>query len=276
MIYELTPDRFSITTPLFQAMDHHLAISSIMAGLTPARIFVDEETHPTSLMAWVGHRHILAGVPDNAVFNTEIARVFEQVVIPHKLARGLRWMSLYYAPEQWSDSIEKHLLPGRNLIPSFRQYYSTNTSDNVTDCESHELPEGFELRAVDAGLLKLTHLRNLESLKEEMCSERPTVTDFLDKSFGVCIVTRDELAGWCLSEYNCADRCEIGIETGEAYRRLGLATAMTRALVDIARARGVRQVGWHCRADNRPSAATALKSGFNHVCDYPARVVGLT
>ena len=72
----------------------------------------------------------------------------------------------------------------------------------------------------------------MEQLREEMCSERPSVEDFLARSFGVCLVDeeQDALAGWCLSEYNCGDRCEVGIEVDEAYQRHGLGTLLARAL----------------------------------------------
>jgi tetratricopeptide (TPR) repeat protein len=103
-----------------------------------------------------------------------------------------------------------------------------------------------------------------------MCSERETVEAFLAHSFGVCVVADGALAGWCLSEYNCGLRCEVGIETAEPYRRRGLATAMTLALVEQARTRGYTHVGWHCRSNNAPSAATAVRSGLRKVCDYPA------
>jgi len=275
MIYELTPDRFALTEPLFKTMDYHLALSSIMAGLTPARVFVDDDTQASSVMVWAGHRHILAGAPDNNAFNTALAQFFEKEVIPFKLTHGLRWMSMYYAPDEWNKTIENDLLASRTLIPTSRQYYVYDTSENHLTPLQRQLPEGLQLRMVDAGLMEQTHLRNLANLREEMRSERPTVADFFDKSFGVCIVARDELAGWCLSEYNYADRCEIGIETGEAYRRQGFGTVMTHAMVERARAHGVRQVGWHCRTDNRPSAATALKAGFRYVCDYPAYVAGI-
>ncbi len=135
------------------------------------------------------------------------------------------------------------------------------------------LPEGFELRPVDAALLEHARLKNLDALREEMCSERPSVQEFLDHSFGVCLVHGYELAGWCLSEYNTPDACEIGIETREPFRRRGLAALMTAALVEEAQARGVARIGWHCWTSNIPSARTALKAGFELAVDYPACMV---
>jgi RimJ/RimL family protein N-acetyltransferase len=101
-----------------------------------------------------------------------------------------------------------------------------------------------------------------------MCSERPAVADFLEKSFGVVAIHGDELAGWCTSEYNSGNRCEVGIGTLEPYQRRGLATVMGSALVEHALWRGITHIGWHCWASNTLSIATALKIGFQKVGEY--------
>jgi GNAT superfamily N-acetyltransferase len=140
------------------------------------------------------------------------------------------------------------------------------------------LPAGYTLRPVDRDLLNERHLQNLDLLMEEMCSERPSVTDFLDKSFGFCAMYGDEIVGWCLSEYNTPTRCEVGIEALAAHRRRGLATAMASALIEQALSRGLSRINWHCYAGNAPSVATALRVGFEKVADagdYPVMIVRL-
>ena len=60
-----------------------------------------------------------------------------------------------------------------------------------------------------------------------MCSEHMSVEDFLAHSFGLCPVHSNEVAGWCMAEYNVGDRCEIGIATTEKHRRKGIARLTT-------------------------------------------------
>jgi RimJ/RimL family protein N-acetyltransferase len=111
----------------------------------------------------------------------------------------------------------------------------------------------------------------LAALVEEMCSERASVEGFVAHSFGLCPVHESgALAGWCLSEYNTGDRCEVGIATLPPYQRLGLATPLGSAFVELAAARGVTRIGWHCFAGNAASVATALSIGFEKVDDYTA------
>jgi RimJ/RimL family protein N-acetyltransferase len=73
----------------------------------------------------------------------------------------------------------------------------------------------------------------------------------------------NSLAAWCLSEYNYADRCEVGIATVEEYQQRGLGTVVGCAFVEEAIRRGYRQIGWHCWLRNQPSAALAGKIGYS-------------
>ena len=108
-----------------------------------------------------------------------------------------------------------------------------------------------------------------KALKEEMGSERASLEDFLRNSFGFFLVKGDqEIVAWCMSEYNCAGRCEGGIETQGEYQRRGLATVTASAVIEHAFSTGLSEVGWHCYASNQPSIATALKVGFTKTCEF--------
>src|SRR5690606_2010324 len=56
------------------------------------------------------------------------------------------------------------------------------------------------------------------------------------------------------------------------YRRRGLATVVTGAMVAEALARGCRHIGWHCWAHNLGSIGVAEKVGFVHRESYPEYV----
>ncbi|HEX2993213.1 MAG TPA: GNAT family N-acetyltransferase, partial [Anaerolineales bacterium] len=136
------------------------------------------------------------------------------------------------------------------------------------------LPEGFSTQLITAEFLS-SDVTGLDAVREEMCSERVSVEDFLSRSFGICPVHANEIVGWCMSEYNVGDRCEIGIATAEKHQRRGIATLTTRSFLAEAHRRGYRRVGWDCWTRNVPSVATARKAGFTLVEEYPAVVVEL-
>jgi GNAT superfamily N-acetyltransferase len=251
--------------PLFPNLDVHLAVQALLAGNVPGRVYVDDPAHPQSAMARIGHRFYLGGSPENAAFNRALGRFFAEAVYPQGLAAGQEGFIAKCTAAGWPRQIDV-LLPNFP-IPKTQHHYA---GGEVCRADWRAmLPPDITIRPVDRALLA-EGLDGLDDLVEEMQSERPSVDEFLNKSFGFVPVHGNKIIGWCLSEYNCGDRCEVGIATAEGYRRRGLATIIASAFVEYALAHGIAHVGWHCDADNAGSNATALKLGFTRVLEYPA------
>lgn len=251
--------------PLFRKMDMHLALQAILAGQVEAPIYVDDVEHPHFALTWAMSRVYLAGKPGNRAAAEALRKVFNGILMREALKAGHDAYMLSYPDASWEPFIAL-ALQEREPIQMGRQYYAFKEAR----ANWHTmLPAGMQVRAVDAALLA-EKWHNPEYLTEEMVSERPSVEDFLAKSFGVCLTRDDEILGWCLSEYNTHHRCEVGIATRGDVRKRGLGTMLALAFVEMAEARGVARVGWHCSANNAASGATALRAGFEHVADYPA------
>ena len=263
-MHELEPTDYDKARPVFQLMDHHLAINAILKGIIPAPVYVDNTDHPRSACTWVKHRFYVAGSEKNDTFTKGIKKLFEDTFFPQIKGGGV--LVLYYTGN-WEDKIGK-ILKDNHPVKAQRHFYSIKELKN--DWRAL-LPEGVTLHLVDKVLKR--NLKNIDILTEEMCSERQSVKDFLDKSFGVCLIQGDEIVGWCLSEYNSGKRCEIGIETVSSYRKRGFATITASALIEYALSKGVTHIGWHCYRDNESSIATALKVGFKKVIAYPVYIV---
>ena len=261
-----------LTQALFAGQEHHLAIQAAAAGEAAGQLFVEDGLAPRIAVLWVQHRVFVGGLPDTTANVAAVRDLLTSTIAPAARARGDYAFGLYYPPT-WHDHLTK-LLPSLPHTTLDRRYYMTDAPGLPAERRG-ALPAGLRAAAVDADLLAQTYLRNHAQLAEELCSERPTVEDFLARSFGVCLLDGDTLAGWCLSEYNCGARCEVGIEVVEAYRRRGLGTLMTQALCAEAARRGIQQVGWHCLTHNTASAATAARAGLRLVLDYPSAVVWL-
>lgn len=268
----LPPNAYELIRPLLLGMDFHLIGRSILTKQTPAQVFVDNVEHPKALFAQAGHRYILAGDAEIDTFNFGIQKLFADVIYPRALAEGLEGFGLYYDVPAWERKVDA-ILKNKEKIHASREFYACK---KLKYKWQDFLPEGFQLKMVDTDLFAMPNLKHLDTLKEEMTSERPSVDDFLAKSFGVCAIYENELAGWCLSEYNSDKRCEIGIETTSEYRQRGIGTALTLAFLEHAFSHGIKEVGWHCFKRNEPSAKTALKAGFEKVCDYKSFIVPLT
>lgn len=246
-------------TGLIQPFSDHLAIEGIMLGDVEARVFVDDPTQPQSGLICRPPRYFLAGSPSRPGLPDEIAGLVRSFDTQSEL------YLLFYSPQSWENLLEGSF---KGLFPINRVHsnYSIQLEERLYF--NGGLPEGIEFVQVDHGLLS-GNLKYVDDMKDEMCSERASVEDFLQKSFGLVPIHDSKIIGWCLSEYNTTEACEIGIAIRPEYQRQGLATAITLAFLDLARQRGLQRVGWNCWKDNIPSAKTAVKAGFRLVRDHP-------
>ena len=249
--------------PLFRKMDIHLPLQAILAGSVNAPIFVDNPLHPQVALTWTGHRFYLAGSPGNTDLIAFARKIFLENFAMAAWQAGIESYIIYYPTEKWSGFI-KAMLQQKYPIASQRSYFSCKANRS----EFQPAPEGYSIRSVDAALLA-GKWKNLDLLMDDLVSERETVKEFLEKSFGVCLVHGDLILAWCLSEFNTGHRCEARISVDEDYRRAGFATLLTRAFLEMARKKDVAIIGWHCGSNNTGAIATALKSGFERVSDYP-------
>jgi RimJ/RimL family protein N-acetyltransferase len=239
---------------LFKSLEHHLLIRALFEGNLIAKIFADGKPQPRAGLIAYNGRFVLGGDPDNESFNDDIAAYFRETVIPSLNGEGFL---VTFTSDAWIPTLNK-LFTGNEIILAPRLYFEITPDQN----REVNLPERFSIQTVGTELMK-SNMEGLETLREEMCSERTSVDDFLDKSFGVCPVYENQIVGWCLSEYNTGDRCEIGIATLHPHQRKGIATAITRAFLIEAAKRDYQHVGWDCWERNQASVATAYKAGFD-------------
>lgn len=265
------PELFHTTSgirSLFQPLERtHALAPAFFDGQMQARLFVDDIVSPQAGFLVYNSRVLCAGVP-GADFLGEMKERFASDLIPAHRQKGNDAFVFLFPAGDSPIAIEA-LFSGHQLHHGTRQYYETVTFGPRPD---PSLPEGFSMHWITPAFLA-SDFAGLDAVREEMCSERSSVDDFLAHGFGVCPVHEDEVAGWCMSEYNTGTRCEIGIATLERHQRKGIATLATHFFLAEARRRGYDRIGWDCWTGNIPSAATARKAGFTLVEEYPALVV---
>lgn len=273
MFFVLPSNEYSKLTPLLGGLEHHMTVMSIVAGDTPGIVYVDEPIQPSAFLCCCRHRLYFGGSASLAAFNRALADLLEHEIYPQALAGGGLALVVYYDESaDWQVAIEK--IGGNRLSERYQRSYYRRTARIVAS--SPALPEAMTIQPIDDRLLEQTYLLGYADLVEELQSERLSAADFVERSFGFCALVENAIAGMCTSEYNSGARCEVGINTMEAFRRRGIAKALVAHFVDAASARGVNEIGWHCWKANLPSVATALASGFEHVRDYSAYVISLT
>jgi len=256
------PEKTWKAETLFKGMRHNLAVESILSGGTASPVWVDDMDTPRASITWSGSRIYVGGEADGDLFSS-----LAETIAWRAEARDSGVSVVYLQPGHDDDRFLD--LEGFNVTHRNRNYYEVEANKHEWGAKP---PQGYTIHMVDRSLLS-SGLKNTDRVIGEMRSERPTVEDFLDKSFSFCAVAGDVIADWCMSEYNTRDRFEIGIETVEKHRRRGLALQTAKATISYGVARGYRLVGWHCWTDNTASNKLARALGFSHVCEYPAYVL---
>ena len=97
----------------------------------------------------------------------------------------------------------------------------------------------------------------------------PSLEVFLERGFGYCVANRYAITSWCLSVFTAANRFELGVATGEGYRRQGHASLATAACLEHCLLNDLVPE-WHCWEDNLASVKLAEKVGFEQRLSYPA------
>jgi len=267
MLDELQKGSLHNAAEIFSGLKNHAAIGSVMSGLTDSKVFVDNRDAPGCALTWTKSRIYLSG----ELGGEEVQRAAETIgekIKRESIGRGAKHFIIYPDTKTPLKGMFR-LLDGVKAHSGTRNYYELDARAREWGAASLD---GFRLEAIDRRFLKSPYC-NLDKVREEMCSERASVEEFLEKSLGICGVTEDEVASWCMSEYNHGDRYEIGIATVEKHRRKGLATATGDALMKLCLGRGFSRVGWHCWQRNTPSNRTASKLGFRLVESYPVYVL---
>jgi len=267
------PEIFSphnqLARPLFRELERsHALVEAFFEGCVTARLFVDDVAAPKTGVIVCNSRVLCAGDASQANFLEEMARTFSDELIPAHRSRGNDVYLVYASGDTWNTALQQ-MFTNCKMYHGTRQYYEITDFLPKTDLK---LPDGFLMKLITPEFLS-SHVAGLDAVREEMCSERASEEDFLARSFGLCPVHSNEVAGWCMSEYNVGERCEIGIATAEKHQRQGIATLATWSFLAEAHRRGYRRVGWDCWTRNEASAATARKAGFTFIEEYLAVVV---
>jgi GNAT superfamily N-acetyltransferase len=260
----LNPQDYPAILPLLETENYHLAPFSVLSGAADGQVYTTNSagTDVTSVLLVTGHRYYLAGAADDAAFNQALFEWLKRQLFA--LRSVGEWGVVLHLPQSgWQRSVGPILL-AQGAFSASNLAFERELSQDQSLAQLIQTT-GYNLRLVDTDLLSEVGLAGRDGLLAELVSERSSTDDFLARSYGYALLHQSDIVGWCLSEYNLGTRCEVGIATAEGHQRRGLATASGLAFLELARARGIRRVGWHCWARNLASSATAERLGFHLV-----------
>lgn len=255
---------YNLIKPLFEKWKYDMVIQSIEIGNTPCRMWVDCNQNPTCAMILAGIKIRVTGFPKTEECKKQVFDFFREEVLQGKIEQAKNEIIMYWFEDDW-ESLLVEIFKGKNIWFSSREYYLENI-DNLSFEEPIECD--FEIKDAVTVALGEENYEFSKQLKEEMCSESPTVEVFSKNCFGIVAVKENKIIGWCLSEYNNDLGCEIGIGVNENFRRRGIATILGKKFFQEAKKRGLQYIGWSSFKNNYGSVNTALKLGLKKVKEY--------
>ncbi len=269
MFERLPREQYSRLDPLIAPLGtQHLIVRALLEESSPGTVYVDNRIRPRSAFIASAEGRFLLGTPTNDDFNTALRHQFEQLFAGEREAWEEELVLTCY-PDTWADTLRDRLLHFRPPFVSQRYYYRFEASK--VEWRS-KLSPGLELHAITAELLGQTDFDNLKEILFWIHKNYGSTAHFLAKGLGICLIQDHKIVSWSLTDCAWNSCCEIGIETDSAYRRQGLATIVTAAMVEACQAQGWTEIGWHCWHHNLGSIGVAEAVGFRHHATYNSYV----
>jgi hypothetical protein len=265
MVYQLERSEYEKARSLFHGQNLALVIEAVIAGNSPAMIWVDNAAYPGAALMWdKAHCFYLVGANNNLEFTGNLSELVVAQIFPEARRRGLNIFKVYYTDAGWETQIHAIFpkTPFRKLARVFYTFDQLKTGD-----WKDRLLVGFQMRAIDQTLLTNVELKNIQAVIDEIESCWNSVESFLKNGFGFCLLHDQEIVCWCTAEYVSGPQCGIGVETVESYMNQGFATLTASAFVSYCHSNRITP-HWDSWKANLPSVAVAEKIGFRKVLDY--------
>ena len=240
-----------------QWVETESVIDSCLSGIM-GQLFADNAENPKSVGALLGDFCFLAGMGN--------AHIVEEAAKLH----GPGYLIFAAQDPTWLPVLE-NCLEGR-LERGIRYAIAKDDSGFDRDKLRHmadALPDGYQLRWIDETLFaRCKALPWCESLTCQYASWE----DFERLGMGVVAMRNDEITAGASSYSTYSRGIEVEVDTHEAHRRRGLATACAAGLILACLDRGLFP-SWD--AANPESVGLAQKLGYRFSHEYPVWTIEL-
>ncbi len=148
------------------------------------------------------------------------------------------------------DGVKEYFACKPDIVIDKRSFFSYDNSRKITLA----LPDGFAIEEMNSENIGKIHGRVVPSFYWGS-------DVFLKRGKGFCITHENKVVSWAFSAAVSNKELDIGVETDEHFRGLGLAAAVASRLAEYALSLG-KQPTWACNSENSASRKTAEKIGF--------------
>ncbi len=250
---------------MFHELRYNLVIDSILAGNTPAWVFVDNPAKPKSSLIWNKQETLLlSGDSGNEAFNQDLRDTVSREIIPDANMRQIPEIALHYHSKIWAKVIIQMFSP-MEPTKTLRRYYNF---DRPKFNWRSRIPEGDRILPMSQPVLQNQNLNHIQDMTGGVKSYWHSFNDFLNRGFGYCLVQGDEILSWCFSVYASGRDYELELATHNSHQGKDYGTLVAAACVEHCNQQDLNP-HWHCWNDNLLSIKIAEKVGFENPVKYP-------
>lgn len=251
---ELPSEKFSQITFFFDKNTTNFpVVMAVIEANNPGRIWVDQLINPSICLV---------------ITNGGYSFIGKKAEIKESLVLELIEILINNKPIKLISALNNPLLSlfeksGFTCIERIQFYHPAIIKHDFTRINAicKRLPSDCEIKLIDETLLKKSNW--LSFIKQIYGSEE----NFLENGYGLALIQDSELISEAFACYIGGNYVEAGYVTSEKYRGEGYAAIVTAFLIKESLSRNL-QPATSCNADNRGSAKTSQKLGFEEEKRY--------
>ena len=254
LVFELRPSHFHFARPLFKDVWADRALlDSVFEGHCVARIFVDAVPEPTAVLLCEQEGNYYLAGDSSPGFVRQFVKDMpaEAEVFDHA-------QFAYFLPDvSWVQTLKEDF-QGALRIHKTRSFRFVGSTIKLLDFWKEDTRKDIQVKVIDADLLNRIARHDVS-----ICLEfNPGLIEYIfNNQFGYCILVDDKIASVVWAYATSSRYASISVDTSESFRRLGLATLGSVALIRKCLNLKLLPI-WASLASNKASIATALKLGM--------------
>jgi RimJ/RimL family protein N-acetyltransferase len=252
MIYKLNHEDYYLVKSLIKDSCPELSVFSVIAGIIPGEIYVDNQEHPKSALIKTPECNLLAGCANNSGFNAEVKELLDF------------WDHVTFDTAQWDEKI--HGVHKNRFIRKYKRMYYVLNKLKYQDY-ANDLKCQYKLEKIDACKIQESVKKNSERIRDWI-ENWGSNDNFNQNGAGFMVSDEDNIVSWCLADCAYDNKIAIGINTDENYRKKGLGAIAAAAVIDYCLSKGIEEIHWLCVDSNKGSIALAEKLGFTLKKEY--------
>ena len=233
--------------PLFSSHKFgRISIEAILSGKW-GEAFTDSLENPQYALLRLGGAHFLGGVPKKSSFNE----------ISDLITRG---KSIFLPDYKWITEFKNVF--GNELV-SFKRTSISSKNLNLKRIQEfkNQIQPKLELQQINPELVKKID----NNLTKSLMKSYGTSDKFIANGIGFCILDHDKVVSAAFAFIKLNNDIEIQINTNSDYRRKGLATFVSSALIEYCLEHNLNP---HWDSANEISFNLAIKLGYTNPIQY--------